>query len=126
MQKFTRSLTREIEVGGERVAVTLDADGVVLRPVGSRRPPHTVTWAGVLCAATAPAGPATDQVAQAVAALKKGGEKPAATSESSGAAEPVAATPAPQPLAPEAAQPSPAPAHQEHHTPAPAAAAQVP
>ena len=41
MQKFTRSLTREIEIGGERVGITLDANGVTLKPVGSRRPPHT-------------------------------------------------------------------------------------
>jgi cell wall assembly regulator SMI1 len=76
MQKFTRSLTREIEVGGERVAVTLDADGVTLRPVGSRRPPHTLSWAGVVCSATAKAAPAAEQVAEAVKALKHGGEKP--------------------------------------------------
>src|SRR5262245_47295043 len=50
MQKFTRSLTREIEVGGERVAVTLDETGMTLRPVGARRPPHTLSWAQVLCA----------------------------------------------------------------------------
>ena len=75
MQKFTRSLTREIEIGGERVAVTLDADGVTLRPVGSRRPPHTITWPGVVCAAASPAAAGADQVAAAVAAIKKGGAK---------------------------------------------------
>ncbi len=74
MQKFTRSLTREIELGGERVAVTLDADGVTLRPVGSRRPPLTLNWAGVVCAAGQAVSP-LDQVAEAVQVLKKGGEK---------------------------------------------------
>src|SRR4051794_34257710 len=75
MQKFTRSLTREIEVEGERVSVTLDETGITLRPVGSRRPPHTVSWIGVLCAATAPTSHSLDQVAHAIAALKKGGDK---------------------------------------------------
>src|SRR5262249_55873474 len=48
--KFTRALTREIEIGGERLAVTLDAGGVTVRPVGSRRPPHTLGWPAVVCA----------------------------------------------------------------------------
>ena len=105
MQKFTRSLTREIEIGGERVAVTLDADGLVLRPVGARRPPHTLKWTGVLCAATANAIPGPDQIAAAVEALKKG----AATA--SGAPAPAAEAPAPAapvalvaPVAPSAEQ----------------------
>jgi cell wall assembly regulator SMI1 len=85
MQKFTRSLTREIEVGGERVAVTLDADGVTLRPVGSRRPPHTLSWVGVVCAAAAKSAPGDDQLAEAVKALKQGGEKPPAASNPSAA-----------------------------------------
>ena len=36
MQKFTRALTREIEIAGERFVVTLDAAGLAIRPVGSR------------------------------------------------------------------------------------------
>src|SRR4051794_592939 len=51
MQKFTRALTREVEVGGQRLAVTLSAEGVSLRPVGSRRPPATLSWAALVCAA---------------------------------------------------------------------------
>ena len=37
MQKFARWLTREIEVSGVRLAVTLDQDGLNIRPVGSQR-----------------------------------------------------------------------------------------
>jgi hypothetical protein len=118
MQKFTRSLTREIEVGGERVAVTLDEAGVTVRPVGARRPPHTVTWAGVLCAATASSAPSAEQVAAAVESLKKGAEKAAATPAP--AAAPHSA-PAPTP-APAPAHSEPAHAHAEHHTHAPAPA----
>src|SRR6516162_2187004 len=105
MQKFTRSLTREIEVSGERVSVTLDASGVVLRPVGSRRPPHSVTWAGVLCTAVAGTAPSDVQLADAVAALKKGGEKPSAA--------PAPAEPAPHHAEHHAHAETPAPAHAE-------------
>ena len=52
MQKFTRALTREIEVGGERLAVTLSEQGLSVRPVGSRRPPHTMSWATWVCTCT--------------------------------------------------------------------------
>lgn len=51
MQKFTRALTREIEIAGERFAVTLDATGLTIRPVGSRRPPVALTWSEALSAA---------------------------------------------------------------------------
>jgi hypothetical protein len=44
MQKFTRELTREIEIAGQRLAVTLNEKGVSLRPVGSQRPPAALTW----------------------------------------------------------------------------------
>jgi cell wall assembly regulator SMI1 len=79
MQKFTRALTREIEIGGERLAVTLDAGGVTIRPVGSRRPPHTLGWPAVVCASVGrPAAgptPGPDEVAAALAALHKGAAK---------------------------------------------------
>jgi len=45
MQQFTRNLTREIEVGGERLALTLSKDGLSVRPVGGRRLPYTRSWA---------------------------------------------------------------------------------
>src|SRR5262245_16731940 len=76
MQKFTRALTREIEVGGERLAVTLAEDGVTIRPVGPRRPPHQMGWAAVVCAVTGklPAGaaPTKEEIDEALAALKAG------------------------------------------------------
>jgi cell wall assembly regulator SMI1 len=48
VQKFTRALTREVEIDGERVAITLSAEGVSIRPVGSRKPPRTLTWKQVV------------------------------------------------------------------------------
>lgn len=60
MQKFTRALTREVEVGGQRLAFTFDAEGLAVRPVGSRRPPSRATWASVvsfLASSAAPAAP---------------------------------------------------------------------
>jgi hypothetical protein len=86
MQKFTRSLTREIEVAGERLAVTFSEEGLAVRPVGSRRPPRTMSWAAWACAAAgrpAPAGePTPSELAEAVKILKAGGEKPAGGKES--------------------------------------------
>jgi cell wall assembly regulator SMI1 len=82
MQQFTRALTREIEVGGERLALTLSKDGLSVRPVGGRRPPHTMSWSACLTACVANAGqePPADQVQQAIEAVRKGGpgteEKP--------------------------------------------------
>lgn len=67
MQKFTRSLTREVEIGGERLAVTFSAEGLELRPVGSRRPPLTVSWGGLLCAAVDQSSPEAQPQASAVA-----------------------------------------------------------
>lgn len=71
MQKFTRALTREIEIEGERLAVTVDANGVTLRPVGSRRAPLHLSWSGVLCAMSGhlPAG-ATPNFAEIQQALR--------------------------------------------------------
>jgi hypothetical protein len=52
MMKFKRPITREIELGGERVAVTMGESGVSFRPVGSRKPPRDLSWAAILCYAT--------------------------------------------------------------------------
>jgi cell wall assembly regulator SMI1 len=76
MQKFTRALTREIEIAGERLAVTLAEDGVTIRPVGSRRPPHHMSWPVVVCAVTgklpsAPT-PTAAEMSTALTALKSG------------------------------------------------------
>jgi hypothetical protein len=103
MQKFTRSLTREIDFSGERVAVTMDAAGLTVRPVGARRPPHVASWATIICAATSGWTPTADKLAEAVQALKKGGEKAAAPAEEASASASAEATPP--------AEPAPAAAH---------------
>ncbi len=79
MQQFTRSLTREIEVGGERLAITLSKEGLSVRPVGGRRPPHTMSWQACMHACVTGVGrePSTEEIQQAVEAIKKGGPKPA-------------------------------------------------
>jgi cell wall assembly regulator SMI1 len=86
MQKFTRPLTREIELGGERLGLTFAEDGIKMRLVGSRRPPYEISWARVVCSATASTGePTAGELDAALAAVKKGGtarpgNSPAATS----------------------------------------------
>jgi cell wall assembly regulator SMI1 len=79
MQKFTRALTREIEVAGERLAVTFSEEGMTLRPVGSRRPPHTMSWDALVCACVQGHGAeqacTAEQVSEAVKTLKAGGER---------------------------------------------------
>jgi cell wall assembly regulator SMI1 len=78
MQKFTRSLTREIEVVGERLAVTFSQEGLEIRPVGSRRPPHTMTWGAVVHACANRAGqhgPSDSDVGEALKAIRAGGTR---------------------------------------------------
>lgn len=92
MQKFTRPLTREIELGGGRLALTLTEQGLAVRPVGSRKPPREISWARLLCQLTgaAPAGdqePSAADLAAAVESLKKG-----EAGKASAAAAPTAAT----------------------------------
>jgi cell wall assembly regulator SMI1 len=76
MQKFTRALTREIEVGGERLALTLDGQGLWVRPVGGRKAPHTMSWAALTCVLTGqfpPGGNPTEQdLAAALKTLRAG------------------------------------------------------
>ena len=48
MQKFTRDLTREVEIDGERLALTMSEKGLAVRPVGSRKPPLELTWASII------------------------------------------------------------------------------
>jgi|SRR6516225_8708328 len=52
MMKFTRPITREIELGGERLAVTMTDQGVAFRHVGSRKQPREISWTAILCHAT--------------------------------------------------------------------------
>ncbi len=126
MQKFTRPITREIELGGERLALTLTEAGVSVRPVGSRRPPLELSWAALLghMASGSAGEPSPEQLASAVQSLK-GGARPSRP-PSPAVATPPAAHPAP--AAPGAEQSShghaaPAPAEATGGSPAPAPAA---
>jgi cell wall assembly regulator SMI1 len=95
MQEFTRSLTREIQVDGERLAVTLDKEGLSIRPVGSRRPPSTLSWTACLCAAVGnPPDSGPDQVAAALATLKGGRKTSAAKTVAAPAVSHSASPPA--------------------------------
>jgi cell wall assembly regulator SMI1 len=76
MQQFTRALTREIEVGGERLALTLSKDGLSVRPVGGRRPPYTMSWSACLCACVAGGEePSAERVEQVLKAVRAGAAK---------------------------------------------------
>jgi len=76
MQKFTRPLTREIELAGERLALTFEETGVTVRPVGSRRQPWTMSWPALLCHLTGQGGTgettagSPEQLAAALKALR--------------------------------------------------------
>jgi cell wall assembly regulator SMI1 len=76
MQKVTRPLTQEIELGGERLALTLSAEGVSVRLVGSRKPAHEISWANLISALTHTSGqassPTPDELAAALDSLRKG------------------------------------------------------
>jgi hypothetical protein len=74
MQKFTRPLTREVELGSNRLAFTFSEQGLAVRPVGSRRPPREISWGALLCHMVGAHGhaPSTEEVAAAVESLKKG------------------------------------------------------
>jgi hypothetical protein len=91
MMKFTRPITRELELGAERVAVTMGEQGVSFRPVGSRKPPHEISWPAILCHATGlcspgEVNPSPESLAKAVHALKS-----APASPTTSAAEPAPA-----------------------------------
>lgn len=106
MQKFTRPLTREIELGGERLALTFSEKGIVLRPVGSRRPPWEMSWGALAWHVTGSGAgashePTAEQVSTATERIKSGGPSKPAGSE-------PAPAPAPEP-APSAERNVPAP-----------------
>jgi hypothetical protein len=110
VQKFTRPLTREIEVAGERLALTLSDQGINVRPVGSRKPPWEFAWTTVLYqllgpGTTASVQPTTEQMGAVVELLKKG--KPAELGSASEATSPPpAAPPAAPPVPPPVQEPS--------------------
>jgi cell wall assembly regulator SMI1 len=95
VQKFTRPITREIELAGERLAVSFDEQGVSVRPVGGRSAPKEASWAKVFCfLMDAAKDPTPDEVTAAVAALKK----PPRAKKADKPEEPAAAaTPTPTP-----------------------------
>jgi hypothetical protein len=77
VQKFTRPLTREVELAGGRLAFTFSEQGIAVRPVGSRRPPREISWGAVLLHMTGHAGPvvsnpSAEQLAPALDSLRKG------------------------------------------------------
>jgi hypothetical protein len=130
MQKFTRALTREIEVAGERLAVTLDAEGLTVRPVGSRRPPHTLSWAACVCAVAGQFAsedpPPEGEMAAALKAIKAGAPKEeAAAPHPAAPAHPEAPVPPAQQGAPVSSTP-PAPAHAETSVPSPDSSGSTP
>ena len=83
MQKFTRAITREVELAGERLALTLDAEGISVRFVGSRKPPLTGSWAAILSGLAQDGGaPSEADVAAALEQIRGGKSAPrAATAE---------------------------------------------
>jgi cell wall assembly regulator SMI1 len=83
VQKFTRPITREIELGGERLAVTLDQNGISVRVVGTRnKPPREMSWAALLGVLgrqrPGAAEPGAEELVAAIKALKTA-PAPAAT-----------------------------------------------
>src|SRR5260370_26426792 len=116
VQKFNRALTREIEVGGERLAVTLSEQGLSFRVVGARKPPYEMTWAECLFACTKgfEHPPGEEETGAALKALRAGGKERLGGTRAKKEAAPPAPPPAPEaPPAPEpaaTAQPPPAPA----------------
>ena len=65
-----------MELAGERLAFTFDAEGVSVRPVGSRRQPHSCSWASLVAHLTREDAvpPAPEELAAAVGRLKAGGK----------------------------------------------------
>ncbi len=96
MQKFTRPLTREVEVGGKRLALTFSDKGMSFRPVGSRKPPREMSWPALIelmekhpaapaeHAAEAPAEHAAGHAAGQAHAGPEGGESGSSGEESGG------------------------------------------
>jgi hypothetical protein len=72
VQKFTRPITREIEFGGLRLAVTFGEQGIAVRPVGSRKPPREISWPAFLSHLTEHSGqePTPEQIASAANSFK--------------------------------------------------------
>jgi hypothetical protein len=88
VQKFTRPITREVEIGGERLAFTFGEQGIAVRPVGSRKPPKEISWATLLTHMTGPSAAAASGPDQGTATLEQShapGSKPASKPDSENA-----------------------------------------
>lgn len=74
MQKFTRALTREIELAGQRLKITLDEKGISVSLVGLRRAPREITWASLIAQLStgAAAEPDAAALASAIESFKSG------------------------------------------------------
>ena len=95
MQKFTRPLTREVELAGGRLAFTFSEQGIAVRNVGSRKPPWEASWGALLLYITGHGGgptetPSNEQIAAAIESMRKGDAPKPAT--------PHEPAPAPQPM----------------------------
>jgi cell wall assembly regulator SMI1 len=75
MQKLTRALSREIEVGGRRLAITLDADGFRIAAADAQGEPRALSWAAVVCALASATEPDAAALREALAALGGGATK---------------------------------------------------
>ena len=105
MQKFTRPITREVEISGERLAFTFGEQGIAVRPVGSRKPPKEIGWAAVLTHMTGPSAGATpgpEQVTEALEQLRGPGSKPSSKPAHETPSEPA---PTPSTVSPSAPPP---------------------
>jgi hypothetical protein len=105
VQKFTRPITREIEISGERLAFTFGEQGIAVRPVGSRKPPKEISWAAVLTHMTDPsagAAPGPEQLTAALEQLRGPGGKPSSKPAHESPSEPA---PTPSTVSPSAPPP---------------------
>src|SRR5262245_20750168 len=94
VQDFTRPITREVQVGGERLAISLSSKGISVRIVGSRKPPRELSWSAVFCRLMQAGGePKPEEVTAALKALKAAAP-PAATKETAVPTAPPADVPA--------------------------------
>jgi cell wall assembly regulator SMI1 len=86
VQKFTRALTREIELAGQRLKLTLDENGITISQVGSRRPPREISWAALIAQMSTAESrePDATALASALDSLKSGpaARQPARTAAS--------------------------------------------
>jgi hypothetical protein len=107
VQKFTRPITREVELGDERLAFTFSEKGLGVRPLGSRKPPREISWGAVLVHMLGSGegqAPSADQVKTAAESLKGGKSTPKPAPEP---AEHQSAPPPPHSPTPTSPEPNP-------------------